>query len=211
MPLYLDRDYWPLLTMGKKIKESNLFVSINTRTNTDLYVDDGSGTMFSFTAPEDGRVYVLHYNSLPTFASAGWSLMNNGTLPTKDGKKITDNVSYTMQRGTKWHAVGTVVNKPMLFTLPYNYTPNNPYYAARPEAQSLEFREEIQKYEAGELDYIPSYVESNSSSNASAAGEIYYKNLSYCYALEFKKGETVKVPYFVAQGQTAQMTPGLFS
>ena len=83
MPLYLDRDYWPLLTMGKKIKESNLFVSINTRTNTDLYVDDGSGTMFSFTAPEDGRVYVLHYNSLPTFASAGWSLMNNGTLPDK--------------------------------------------------------------------------------------------------------------------------------
>lgn len=209
MPLYLDRDYWPLLTMGKKIKESNLFVSINTRTNTDLYVDDGSGTMFSFTAPEDGRVYVLHYNSLPTFASAGWSLMNNGTLPTKDGKKITDNVSYTMQRGTKWHAAGTVVNKPMLFTLPYNYTPNNPYYAARTEAQSLEFREEIQKYEAGELDYIPSYVESNSSSNASAAGEIYYKNLSYCYALEFKKGETVKVPYFVAQGQTAQNDPPL--
>ncbi len=83
MPLYLDRDYWPLLTMGKKNHESNLFVSINTRTNTDLYVDDGSGTMFSFTAPEDGRVYVLHYNSLPTFASAGWSLMNNGTLPAK--------------------------------------------------------------------------------------------------------------------------------
>lgn len=114
-----------------------------------------------------------------------------------------------MQRGTKWYAAGTEVSKPMQFTLPYNYTPNNPYYAVRPEAQSLEFREEIQKYEAGQLEYIPSFVESNSSSNTNAAGEIYAKNLTYCYALEFKKGDTVKIPYFAAQGSGIVKDPPL--
>ena len=56
------------------------------------------------------------------------------------------------------------------------------------------FRDEIAKYEAGEISYVPIYVENDNAYGKDDTSIRDGKSLHYCYSLEFKQGDTVKVP-----------------
>ena len=211
LPIYTDRDGWTFTTLGAKIKESNFFVRTNARTTMEKYA--GSGDMFSFVAPEDGRLYLLSQDARANYANAGWKLLSSSAPLGPDGVTALDkSVKYTIMRdGMQKHNKGDVVDTKYWQAVPYNFEPSSPYYASWAQAQGWDttnlFRDEIAKYEAGEISYVPIYVENDNAYGKDDTSIRDGKSLHYCYSLEFKQGDTVKVPFFVEQGGGAKTDP----
>lgn len=208
LSIYSDRD-WLFTTLGAKIKESNFFVRTNARTTMEKYA--GSGDMFSFVAPEDGRLYLLSPDARSTYADAGWKLLSSSAPVGPDGTtKLDATVQYKLTRDVADKKAGDVVSRPYFATLPYNYEPSSQYYAAWAQAQSWDtptFREEIAQYEAGQIDYAPIFVENDNAYDRTDKTNRDGKSLHYCYSLEFKQGDTVKVPFFIPQGGGTKQDP----
>ena len=129
-----------------------------------------------------------------------------------DGVTALDkSVKYTIMRdGMQKHNKGDVVDTKYWQAVPYNFEPSSPYYASWAQAQGWDttnlFRDEIAKYEAGEISYVPIYVENDNAYGKDDTSIRDGKSLHYCYSLEFKQGDTVKVPFFVEQGAERKLT-----
>ncbi len=217
LPLYNDRAHWVGYMAGEEIRNMYLLTMQDARSDGqgfDMYkipadngatggVDESKSPLYSFVAPEDGVIYISTAGDYTYPANGFTKVSNYGSALTADGAGLTDAVaSYTRPDGTvvTTNLDNTNGGKIVLMqTLPYNYVPektngangneHNYYMVVQQMASghNNDFRNLILEYEAGKVDYVPTFADTDSLSGQLATNTVVFRKA-------FKKDDVVEIP-----------------